>query len=114
MYMIGVKNIVAITHNLGQLAINPFVGYFISPEVKDRVFLNKEELNAIVNTKMKNTQYELVRDRFVFSCFCELSYLDVKNLTRDNLQTSFDGHLWIITRRHKTNTDSSIRLSEVP
>ena len=63
---------------------------------------------------MKNAQYELVRDLFVFSCFCGLSYSDVKNLTKDNLQTSFDGHLWIITRRQKTNTDSSVRLLEVP
>lgn len=113
-YMIAVKHIVAIARNSGQLAINPFASYLISPEVKDRGFLNKEELNFLVNAKMKNAQYELVRDLFVFSCFCGLSYSDVKNLTRDNLQTSFDGHLWIITRRQKTNTDSSIRLLEVP
>ena len=50
----------------------------------------------------------------IFYCFCGLSYSDVKNLTKDNLKTSFDGHLWIITRRQKTNTDSSIRLLEVP
>ena len=112
--MIGVKHIVAIARNSGQLVINPFAGYLISPEVKDRGFLNKEELNSLVNAKMKNAQYELVRDLFVFSCFTGLSYSDVKNLTKDNLKTSFDGHLWIITRRQKTNTDSSIRLLEVP
>lgn len=114
MYMIGVKHIVAIARNSGQLAINPFAGYLISPEPKDRGFLSKEELNLLVNAKMKNAQHELVRDLFVFSCFCGLSYSDVKNLTKDNLKTSFDGHLWIITRRQKTNTDSSIRLLEVP
>lgn len=69
-YMIGVKHIVAMARNSGQLAINPFAGYLISPEVKDRGFLNKEELNLLVNTKMKNAQYKLVRDLFVFSCFC--------------------------------------------
>ncbi len=69
MYMIGVKHIVAIARNSGQLAINPFAGYLISPEVKDRGFLNKEELNSLVNAKMKNAQCELVRDLFVFSCF---------------------------------------------
>ena len=112
--MIGVKHIVAIARNSGQLAINPFAGYLISPEHKDRGFLNKEELNLLVNAKMKNAQHELIRDLFVFSCFCGLSYSDVKNLTKDNLKTSFDSHLWIITRRQKTNTDSSIRLLEVP
>jgi len=114
MYMIGVKHIVSIARNSGQLAINPFAGYLISPEQKDRGFLNKEELQLLINAEMKNKQYELVRDLFVFSCFCGLSYSDVKNLTKDNIQTSFDGHLWIITRRQKTNTDSSIRLLEVP
>ena len=32
----------------------------------------------------------------------------------DNLQTFFDGNLWIITRRKKTNTESNIRLLDVP
>ena len=114
MYMIGVKHIVTIARNNGQLAINPFAGYLISPEHKDRGFLSKEELNLLVNAKMKNAQYELVRDLFVFSAFTGLCYSDVKNLTKDNLKTSFDGHLWIITRRQKTNTDSSVRLLEVP
>ena len=114
LYMIGVKHIVAIARNSGQLTINPFAGYLISPEQKDRGFLNKEELNLFINARMKNAQYELVRDLFVFSCFCGLSYSDVKNLTKDNIQTSFNGHLWIITLRQKTNTDSSIRLLEVP
>ena len=114
MYMIGVKHIVTIARNSGQLAINPFAGYLISPEPKDRGFLSKEELQTLVDAKMKNAQYELVRDLFVFSAFTGLCYSDVKNLTKDNLKTSFDGHLWIITRRQKTNTDSSIRLLEVP
>ena len=39
---------------------------------------------------------------------------DVKNLTTDNLQTFFEGNLWIITRRKKTNTESNIRLLNVP
>ena len=43
-----------------------------------------------------------------------MTYSDVKNLTTDNLQTFFDGNLWIITRRKKTNTESNIRLLDVP
>ena len=55
--MIGVKHIVSIARNSGQLAINPFAGYLISPETKDRGFLDKEEINLLVNAKMKNAQY---------------------------------------------------------
>ena len=50
----------------------------------------------------------------VFYPFTGLAYSDVKNLTEDNLQTFFDGNLWIITRRKKTNTESNIRLLDVP
>ena len=87
--MLGVKHIVSIARNSGQLAINPFAGYLISPETKDRGFLDKEEINLLVNAKMKNAQYELVRDLFVFSIFTGLSYSDVKNLTKNHLKTSF-------------------------
>lgn len=60
MYMIGVKHIVAIARNSGQLTINPFAGYLISPEPKDRGFLNKEELNLLVNAKMKILLIKLI------------------------------------------------------
>ena len=50
----------------------------------------------------------------VFYLFTGLAYSDVKNLTVDRLQTFFDGNLWIITRRKKTNTESNIRLLDVP
>ena len=38
----------------------------------------------------------------------------MNNLTEENLQTSFDGHLWIKTQRQKTGVESNIRLLEVP
>ena len=107
------KNTIKNFPERSDIAINPFAGYLISPEAKDRGFLAKDELNSFVNAKMKNVQHELVRDLFVLLCFCGLSYSDVKYLTNDNLKASFDGNLWIITRRQKTNTDSSIRLLEV-
>ena len=50
----------------------------------------------------------------LLSSFTGLAYSDVKNLTADHLQTFFDGNLWIITRRKNTNTESNIRLLDVP
>jgi len=38
----------------------------------------------------------------------------VKNQTTDNLQTFFNGNLWIITRRKKTNTEPNVRLLGIP
>jgi hypothetical protein len=100
-YMIVLKYIISIARNTGLLSFNPFAGYINSPENVNRGFLSKEELNSLVNVKMKNAQYELIRDLFVFSTFTGLSYSDAKNLAKDHLKTSFDSHLWIITRRQK-------------
>lgn len=113
-YMIVLKHIISIARNSGVLPFNPFAGYINSPENVDRGYLSKEELQVLIDAPMKNKTYELVRDLFLFSVFTGLAYSDVKNLTYDNLQTFFDGNLWIITRRKKTNIDSNIRLLEVP
>ncbi len=113
-YMIVLKHIISIARNSGVLPFNPFAGYINSPESVSRGYLSKEELQTFMDAPMKNKSYELVRDLFLFSVFTGLAYSDVKNLTYDNLQTFFDGNLWIITRRKKTNTESNIRLLEVP
>ena len=113
-YMIVLKHIISIARNSGVLPFNPFAGYINSPESVDRGYLSKEELQSLMDAPMKNKTYELVRDLFLFSTFTGLAYSDVKNLTMDNLQTFFDGNMWIITRRKKTNTESNIRLLEVP
>ncbi|WP_299992865.1 site-specific integrase [uncultured Bacteroides sp.] len=113
-YMIVLKHIVAIARNDGRLPFNPFAGYINSPESVDRGYLTKSEIQTLMDAPMKNAYHKLVRDMFVFSVFTGLAYSDVKNLTTDNLQTFFDGNLWIITRRKKTNTESNIRLLDVP
>jgi len=112
--MIVLKHIVSIARNTGLLPFNPFAGYISSPESVDRGYLTEDEIQTLIEVPMKNKTYELVRDLFVFSIFTGLSYADVKNLTTYNLQTFFDDKLWIITRRRKTNTDSNIRLLNVP
>ena len=38
----------------------------------------------------------------------------MKNLTDKNIRTSFDGKLWIMTKRQKTNVQSNILLLDVP
>ena len=113
-YMIVLKHIISIARNDGRLPFNPFAGYINSPESVDRGYITKEEIHTMMNTEMPDKTHELVRDLFLFSVFTGLAYSDVKNLTTDNLQTFFDGNLWIITRRKKTNTESNIRLLDVP
>lgn len=47
-------------------------------------------------------------------CYTGLSYVDVCELTPENIRLSFDGNLWIIKKRHKTSVTSNIRLLDIP
>lgn len=99
--------------NNGWLARDPFYAYHISKEETKRGFLTMEEITKLINGQFTKKKYELVRDLFVFCCFTGLSWTDMRNLTKSNIQTSFDGHVWIKTSRQKTGVESDIRLLEV-
>lgn len=113
-YMTALKHVVSKACMLGVLQTNPISFYKAKHIPKDRGFLNNEELQQIMNVKFKKASHELIRDLFIFSVFTGLSYIDVKNLTSDKIRKSFDGHIWIETKRQKTNTPSNVRLLEVP
>lgn len=113
-YMTTLKHIVSKACSSGVLHTNPISSYKAKHIQKDRGFLNNEELQLIMNVKFKKASHELIRDLFIFSVFTGLSYIDVKNLTPDKIRKSFDGHIWIETKRQKTNTPSNVRLLEVP
>ena len=56
---------------------------------------------------------ELVRDLFVFSCFTGLAYIDVANLTPENIVT-LDDKQWIMTKRQKTSVATNVLLLDIP
>ena len=47
-------------------------------------------------------------------CYTALSYIDVCELRQEDIRTGFDGNLWIIRKRHKTNVTSTVRLLDIP
>lgn len=113
-YMMPFKRIIYMSINNGWLQRDPFYAYSITKEETKRGFLSKEEIKMLIEGSFKKKSYELIRDLFIFCCFTGLSWTDMANLTKENLQTSFDGHLWIKTNRQKTGTETSLRLLEVP
>lgn len=113
-YMMPFRSIIYTAINNGWLPRDPFYAYHITKEETKRGFLTKEEITMLINGTFKKKSYELIRDLFIFCTFTGLSWTDMYNLTEDNLQSSFDGHLWIKTNRQKTGVESNIRLLEVP
>jgi len=113
LYMMPLKKMIGIAIKNRWLTYDPFSDYVISTEETDVGYLDREEIKAIMDVKLKK-RLEPVRDLFLFSVFTGLSYRDMKNLTRDNMQLFFDGNPWIITRRQKTSVSSNIPLMDIP
>lgn len=113
-YMMPLRRMITIAQNNGWIVRDPFAGYEIGMESVDRGYLTKDEIKLLLDAKFNKKQMELIRDLYVFCCFTGLSFSDMKNLTKDNIQTSFDGKLWIMTRRQKTGVESNIMLLDIP
>ena len=108
------KRIILIARENGLLQSDPFATYKIKLKRVDRGYLSKEEITLLVKKKFASERLEQVRDLFVFSCFCGLAYIDLKNLTSENIKISFDGEIWIMTKRQKTNTIVNVPLMAIP
>ncbi len=100
--------------NNGWIFADPFINYKIHLKRVDRGYLTETEIKKILKKQFTCKRLEQVRDIFIFSCFTGLAYIDVRNLTKDNIQTSFDGKLWIMTARQKTDTTVTVPLLKVP
>ncbi len=98
----------------GIIGKDPFFSYELeSPEIKHRN-ISREDLEKIMAAEFSHETTAIVRDMFVFSTFCGLAYIDVKNLTYENIVKQEDGSYWIMTHRQKTGSASNIRLMEIP
>ena len=108
------KRIIIIAKDNGLIKADPFANYKIRIAKVDRGYLSQDEVNKIAEKKLCSERLEQVRDIFIFSCFCGLAYIDVKNLTDSNIKKSFDGKQWIMTKRQKTNTKVEVPLLPIP
>ena len=79
-----------------------------------RGFLTMEELKTIEAKEFSMPRLQQVKDLFVFSCYTGLAYIDVMNLTKQNLTIGIDGNHWISTSRKKTDQPVRIPLLEIP
>jgi site-specific recombinase XerD len=108
------KHVVIIAQKSGLIHKDPFAEYEIHIKNPDRGYLTQEEIEILMKQKFETKRLERVRDIFVFCCFTGISYIDVKNLMADHIRTSFDGKLWIIGKREKTDVSYNVPLLEIP
>ncbi|MBD1262274.1 site-specific integrase [Maribacter polysiphoniae] len=96
------RKLINLSLKLGWIQRDPFINFESKYIKTERGFLRLDELQAIEEKSFATTRLQLVKDLFVFSCYTSLSYIDVINLTGENLCIGIDGELWIYYRREKT------------
>jgi len=113
-YLIYFRKVIRDAVNQGIICHDPSSG-FIS-ETKDAVHkaLTKEELEKFMADEPRVKQQKKAKDLFVFAVFTGLSYIDMKNLTYDDIKTMDDGSRWIVSKRQKTGVDYRVRLWDIP
>lgn len=89
---------------------DPYIGYKSSYNEVHRKFLDEAELKRLETKIFKIDRISVVRDIFVFSCYTGLSFVDIRNLTKDHIGVGVDGKRWIFTSRQKTKILSNIPL----
>ena len=112
-YSIPLKHIVTTAHYNGKIPRNPFAMFHVDPDHKERGFLTEEELQTLGAIKLDNPNFVLARDLFLFGCWTGISFIDIKNLTTDNI-VEMNGAPWIVSKRQKTGVPFQIKLMDIP
>ncbi len=113
-YITNFKKIIRIAYANDWITKDPFLHWKAKLKTIDREFLSKEELQTVIDKEFEIPRLELVKDIFIFSCFTGLAYIDVKQLSKNDIVIGIDGEHWIKTKRAKTHTRSNIPLLPIP
>ena len=112
-YMTALKHILMLARSQGCMTRDIFCNYKLRHETVARNFLSMDEIRRVESLPLDSQSLRFVRDLFLFSCFTGLSYIDMRNLRFDNVQ-SLGHEKWINTSRCKTGTEVSVRLFDLP
>lgn len=98
----------------GTLRRDPYCN--LHPELPKRKsrHLKLDDLKRLLAEQVTDPELQRVRDWFIFSTFTGLAYADLKQLSERHLSQDDEGAWWIHIRRQKTDTESVIRLLDVP
>ena len=107
------KGVVGRAHDNGKIQRNVFAQFHLSPKCKERTFLTEEELKRVMAHEFEDASLAFVRDLFVFMNFTALSFVDLKELTTDNI-VEVNGEKWIVSKRHKTGVPYQVKLLDIP
>jgi site-specific recombinase XerD len=104
------RKMIKIAISRGIISGDPFSGFSPERPKSSQKYIPADDLDKLMKTPMKRRTQEVVRDMFVFSCFTGLAYIDLFNLTIEQIVKTDDGSLWLNINRQKTGIFAKIPL----
>ena len=95
---------------IGNIEKYPFPDYQIKMEYKQGHYLTYEEIMMIESNKIELLALEQTRLLFLFCCYTGLAFIDMYNLTLDNLIKDEEGVIWVKSTRQKSRSRVSVPL----
>ena len=104
------RRMVTLAYRMKWMERDPFVNFKMKIEKKERGFLTDFELLSMEELSSSIERLMVVKDLFVFSCYTGISYVDIVQLSEDNIVMGIDGSPWIMAKRVKTGAPFKIPL----
>ena len=108
------KKIILLSLTKGWLKKDPFAEYKFTIEAVDRDFFEDSEIQRILSKEIAISRLAQVRDTFIFCCFTELTFSDVKQLKQEDIVEDSNGVKWIRKECQKTKIICNIPLRDIP
>lgn len=98
----------------GYINQNPLDRLKMTYQTVDREILSQQELNHLKEIEIPEKRLDRVRDMFLFCSYTGLAFIDIVNLSMNNIYVDADGTSWIKNKRTKTKTEFLVPLSAIP
>lgn len=96
------------------ISSDPFEEYKLGYKPVNKEYLLESEIKKLMTKKFTAKRLEEVRDVFLFQCMTGIAYVDVVNLTKNNVIEDSFGQKWIRLNRQKSSVQANIPLLEIP
>lgn len=96
------------------ISTDPFDEYKLGYKPVNKEYLIEPEIKKLLSKKFDCQRLEEVRDIFAFQCFTGIAYIDVADLTTDNILEDGLGQKWLRLNRQKSRVEANIPLLGVP
>lgn len=105
------KSFFLFAFNNGKIKVNPFATVKIKKVVKEVEYLTQEELDTIQAKTFVSDRLNQVRDVFIFACNTGLAFIDMSQLSEDDIQ-QHDGVYYVKKGRQKTSVTFTTVLND--